>query len=410
MNNNQALQTPAACSFCARPRHDVTTLISGQSGYICDSCVMQCGDMIHGREDAQEAAADSPRALFDYLSSRVIGQDAAKKQLSASVYHHQFGKRGAGSSPLLKKQNLLFLGPTGSGKTYLVRSLARSLGIPIATVSATAFTKNGYVGDEADSMLRYLLDSCDNDVQKAENGIVFIDEVDKIARSAGGGSLGPDVSGAGVQQDLLTMMEGCTVRLPAKGGPKHLAQEFITLNTENIMFVAAGAFVGLEDIVARRLQSDDETAREPHPKKRENQLRRQVLVDDLIDFGLLPEFAGRFTACVPFDHLLTEDLITILNNPNGSPIEEYKRYFDAYGVELVVEDDGISAIAERAEELATGARGLRSIVDRCFQDALFELPEWQDVARVVFTRDAVLSEHKPLLLASDGTALDRRPA
>jgi ATP-dependent Clp protease ATP-binding subunit ClpX len=411
MNNDPAVQAPPACSFCARPRHDVGTLIAGRAGYICDACVTQCGDVLHADDTPQPPSAQSPRALYDYLSRCVIGQEAAKRQLAVSVFHHQFGKRGAGSSRLLRKQNLLFLGPTGSGKTYLLKSLAKGLDIPFVTVSATAFSKTGYVGDEVDSIIRYLLDRCDNDVERAKNGIVFIDEIDKLASTTDGGSGVRDVSGTGVQQDLLTMMEGSTVRVPTKGGPRHLADAFVEVDTENVMFVVAGAFVGLEDIVEKRLKRSSLSLPDgvgdgaQHPKRRENELRRQVLVEDLIEFGLLPEFAGRFTAYVPFDHLLTEDLVTILDTPAGSPIHEYRRYFAAYDVELVVEADAVREIAEQVDQLATGARGLRSIVDRLFQDTLFDLPSWEGVERVVFTRDVVAGDGRPALFGPDSVRL-----
>ncbi|MEO0422702.1 MAG: ATP-dependent Clp protease ATP-binding subunit ClpX [Pseudomonadota bacterium] len=391
----------AACSFCSKPRYDVATLISGEGGYICDGCIRHCADILNG--DAPEAAPtiESPRALLEHLSSRLIGQEAAKRQLAVSVFHHQYGKRGAGSSRLLRKQNLLFLGPTGSGKTYMMQSLAKSLNIPMVTVSATAYTQTGYVGDEVESMLRYLLERCDNNIERAESGIVFIDEIDKIATTGSGPSETQfrDVSGAGVQQDLLTMMEGTVVRLPAGGGPRHLTQDFIEIDTSNIMFVASGAFVGIEDIVEQRLyektKGESDEPEDEHLKRQENKLRQQVLIEDLIEFGLLPEFAGRFAAYVPFDHLLIDDLLAILRNPNGSPVCEYQRYFQAYGVELVVDEGALLALAEQAEALATGARGLRSIVDRCFRDVLFELPEWRGVRRVVFGRDAALGTREP---------------
>jgi ATP-dependent Clp protease ATP-binding subunit ClpX len=418
MSNESAVQTAPACSFCAKPRYDVATLIAGQSGYICDECITQCGDLVNGGGAGNDPlAATSPRALFDYLSSRVIGQEAARKQLAVSVFHHQFGKRGAGSARLLRKQNLLFLGPTGCGKTWLLQTLARGLDIPFVNVSATAFTQTGYVGDDVDSMLRYLLERCDNDVEKAQSGIVFIDEIDKIASRAESQAQVRDVSGAGVQQNLLTMMEGTTVRLPAKGQHPQRADEFTPIDTQNIMFVAAGAFVGLEDIVARRLRAagmeagpagyGDDTDAPEERKLRENDLRRQVCVEDLVDFGLLPEFAGRFTACVPFDHLLLDDLIEVLNNPQGSPVHEYRRYFHAYGVELVVGDDALRAMAELAEQRATGARGLRAIVDACLHDAMFELPEWEDVARMEVTRESVLGSEKPRLFTTAGASVER---
>ncbi|MEO0974554.1 MAG: AAA family ATPase, partial [Pseudomonadota bacterium] len=328
MSSRPDTAVPATCSFCAKPRHDVQTLISGAEGYICDGCIRECGDILNGDAPSSNdvGSVASPRALFDLLSDRIIGQQAAKRQLAVSVFHHQYGKRGAGSSRLLRKQNLLFLGPTGSGKTYLMQSLARSLDIPMVTVSATAYTQTGYVGDEVDSMLRYLLEHCDNDIERAEQGIIFIDEIDKIAtRGQGPSELQfRDVSGAGVQQDLLTMLEGTTVRLPARGGPRHLAQEFTSINTQNIMFVASGAFVDIEDIVKARVGECQDDA--SHPKALENALRQQVTIEDLIEFGLLPEFAGRFAAYVPFDHLLIDDLVTILRNPTGSPVCEYQRY------------------------------------------------------------------------------------
>ncbi|MEM9385535.1 MAG: ATP-dependent Clp protease ATP-binding subunit ClpX [Pseudomonadota bacterium] len=388
----------ASCSFCGKPRYDVTTLIAGESAYICDACIRDCGDILNGDTPTSGPAIESPRALLEHLSSRLIGQEAAKRQLAVSVFHHQYGKRGAGSSRLLRKQNLLFLGPTGSGKTYMMQSLAKSLNIPMVTVSATAYTQTGYVGDEVESMLRFLLERCDNNVERAESGIVFIDEIDKIATTGSGPSETQfrDVSGAGVQQDLLTMMEGTVVRLPANGGPRHLAQEFTEIDTSNIMFVASGAFVGIEDIVEQRLYEKTEGEEpEEHLKRQENKLRQQVLIEDLIEFGLLPEFAGRFAAYVSFDHLLIEDLLAILRNPNGSPVCEYQRYFQAYGVELAVEEDALLALAEQAEALATGARGLRSIIDRCFRDVLFDLPEWTGVTRVAFGREAALGMRPP---------------
>ncbi len=405
MSSSPQRSATTVCSFCAKARHDVATLIAGDAGYICDECIRHCGDILNGDTPEATPEIESPRALLGHLSSRLIGQEAAKRQLAVSVFHHQYGKRGAGSSRLLRKQNLLFLGPTGSGKTYMMQSLARSLDIPMVTVSATAFTQTGYVGDEADSMIRYLLDRCDGDVERAQNGIVFIDEIDKIATTGSGPSETQfrDVSGAGVQQDLLTMMEGTTVRLPARGGPRHLAQEFTEVDTSNIMFVASGAFVGIEDIVEQRLydksKADGEEPEEAdeHLKRQENKLRQQVMIEDLIDFGLLPEFAGRFAAYVPFDHLLIDDLMAILRNPNGSPVCEYQRYFQAYGVELVVQDDALLALAEQAEALATGARGLRSIVDRCFRDVLFELPEWEGVSRVLFNAASTLGKEPPKL-------------
>lgn len=402
-----------SCSFCGSAKDKVNKLIAGPSVYICEECLEMCNEII-ATECAEETtnkltkSFTTPRDIFDYLSTYVVAQESAKKAISVSVFYHLLERTLAGKSKS-RRENILIFGPPGTGKTYLVSRLALALNIPFVVVSATAYTEAGYVGEDVESMVSYLLQSCNYEVEKAERGIIFIDEVDCIAQKR------PtpfhrerDVSGVGVQHALLPMLDGTVVHVPEKGGRKHPKDDFIKVNTQNITFILAGTFIGIESIIEDRLNlSDQANAGATNEEKIEIQertdwLRHKASSSDFTRYGMITEFVDRMDSVVFFDHLTKHDLAKILIEGENAVLKEYISYFYDNDIDLVFEEEAVLAIAQQAFEHGAGARGLRLIISKFLNDALFDLPEWNGVLKCVITEDVVLKNEKPHLFQSDG--------
>ncbi len=404
------------CSFCGKSQRQVKKLIAGPGVYICDECIDLCNEIID-EELVPTAAFDvenlpKPAEIHGVLDEYVIGQEFAKRTLSVAVYNHYKRVRmlqNEDEDVELQKSNILMLGPTGCGKTLLAQTLARILDVPFAIADATALTEAGYVGEDVENILLKLIQAADFDVKRAETGIIYIDEVDKIGRRADNPSITRDVSGEGVQQALLKILEGTTASVPPQGGRKHPHQELLTIDTTNILFICGGAFAHLEDVINKRIGKQGMGfAREVVAKADHDpgEAFEKCLPEDLIHYGLIPEFVGRLPIVSAVHQLERDDLITILTEPKNSLVRQFQRFFEFDNVDLVFADEALEAIADRALERETGARGLRSIIEETLLDTQFELPSREDVTRCVVTRESVEKGLPPTLVTEAVSSVD----
>ncbi len=397
------------CSFCGKSQRQVKKLIAGPGVYICDECIDLCNEIID-EEFAPPATLDldnlpKPKEIYSILSDYVIGQEEAKRALSVAVYNHYKRVRMASADDEveLQKSNILLLGPTGCGKTLLAQTLARILNVPFAIADATALTEAGYVGEDVENILLKLIQAADFDIKKAETGIIYIDEVDKIARKADNPSITRDVSGEGVQQALLKILEGTTASVPPQGGRKHPHQEFLSIDTTNILFICGGAFAGLEKLIERRIGKKGVgfgAEIESKNQRDVGELFAQVLPEDLLDFGLIPEFIGRLPVICNVHQLRQEDLVSILTEPKNALTKQYHKFFAYDAVDLIFQKEALEAIAAAALKLETGARGLRSIIESALINVMFELPSRRDVTKCVVTREVIEKRIDPTLVTS----------
>ncbi len=399
------------CSFCGKSQRQVKKLIAGPGVYICDECIDLCNEIIDEELTAPSSLdldnLPRPKDIYAALNEYVVSQEEAKRTLSVAVYNHykrvQMGTEDGDVE--LQKSNILLLGPTGCGKTHLAQTLARILNVPFAIADATALTEAGYVGEDVENILLKLIQAADFDIKKAETGIIYIDEVDKIARKADNPSITRDVSGEGVQQALLKILEGTVASVPPQGGRKHPHQEFLSIDTTNILFICGGAFAGLDKIIAKRIGKNavgfSAEVRSKHGTE-SSELLSQVMPEDLLSFGLIPEFIGRLPVVSAVHQLQREDLVQILTEPKNALVKQYNRFFAYDSIELVFTDDALWSIADKALERETGARGLRSIIENALLDVMFELPSRKDVSKCVITKETIEKGLKPTLVTSGG--------